>query len=407
MTIYLDEFNNDIFIMKIWIKFGSIFDPKDKRGITNILTGMISRGCSKYNNEEIYNLIEESGAEYEYATNEEAIILSLKCNVEDSIRLTKLIFIMISSLKIDKNQLDLEKKLKIRSIERKNESHFDICFNKCKKLVFNGTSFANDPMGEIKDIENIKVNDLEEHINYFYESEKIISITINKYKNEIISLYNKYINAYKKKTNSNTSKNINGFINNQKFIKKYINSNQVVIMLGHSVPSHNNPEDLILRVISSHLSYGMTSLLFRKLREEKGLTYDLGIYHPTREIISFFILYISTSEEKAEETTKTLKSIWYKDILRPIAKEALDLAKSKLKGSIYHSLQTTEQRIERKTQLLAYGMDPDYDKNSIAIIDQITSDQIITTIEKYLRNPFISLSGPQKILKKLEKDFIY
>ena len=84
-----------IFALKMIIPSGSSSDPKGKRGLHQILGSVLSRGCGPYKDEEISDFIEGLGASLRCDSNEDSIIISLKCSDEDS---DKLIPILINAI---------------------------------------------------------------------------------------------------------------------------------------------------------------------------------------------------------------------------------------------------------------------------------------------------------------------
>ena len=48
-------------------------------------------------------------------------------------------------------------------------------------------------------------------------------------------------------------------------------------------------EYISLKILESHLSYGMSSVLFKLFRETNGLTYDVGVFNPKKEKLPFLI----------------------------------------------------------------------------------------------------------------------
>ena len=56
------------------------------------------------------------------------------------------------------------------------------------------------------------------------------------------------------------------------------NTEQVVMMLGQPSLPHGHADDPALRLLQAHLGQGMSSLLFRRLREEHGVAYDVGVH---------------------------------------------------------------------------------------------------------------------------------
>ena len=70
-------------------------------------------------------------------------------------------------------------------------------------------------------------------------------------------------------------------------------------MIGNQTCSQSSHEYLPLKVLESHLSYGMSSVLFQLFREKNGLTYDVGVFNPIRQHNAPFLIYLSVSNKNA------------------------------------------------------------------------------------------------------------
>jgi len=85
------------------------------------------------------------------------------------------------------------------------------------------------------------------------------------------------------------------------------------------------------------------------------------------------------------------------------------LAKEKLKGSFLLGNQSVDEILQRKIQLISYGISsiPEYDLYSK--IDEISSLDVLKLTNKYFSKPFLSISGNKKIcleiFKKWKKNF--
>ena len=147
----------------------------------------------------------------------------------------------------------------------------------------------------------------------------------------------------------------------------------------------------------------MSSLLFKVFRENNGLTYDSGVFYPSRKFNAPFLIYLSVSENNAPLTLNLLMSIWNDLLSKKISKSELSLAKLKLSRSFLHNFRTCEDIIFRKVSLLGFGMDPFYDEKVKDSLEAITSDQLLTITKKYLNYPCISVSGRKQICKYLKE----
>tara|TARA_B100000212_G_scaffold240926_1_gene183582 strand:- start:1888 stop:2349 length:462 start_codon:yes stop_codon:yes gene_type:complete len=147
----------------------------------------------------------------------------------------------------------------------------------------------------------------------------------------------------------------------------------------------------------------MSSLLFKVFRENNGLTYDSGVFYPSRKFNAPFLIYLSVSNNNASLTLNLLLSLWNDLIYKKISKNELSLAKLKLKRSFLHNFRTCEDIIFRKIRLLGLGMDPFYDEKVENLLKDIKSDQLLSISKKYLTNPCISISGGKQLCNDLKK----
>ena len=85
------------------------------------------------------------------------------------------------------------------------------------------------------------------------------------------------------------------------------------------------------------------------------------------------------------------------------------LAKEKLKGSFLLGSQSLDEILQRKIQLISYGISPISEIDLNSKIKEITPLDILKLTKKYFSKPFLSISGNKKICleisNKWEKNF--
>jgi len=410
MKIILDKCNSkNITAAKLWIEDGSRADPKGMKGIHQILSSTILRGCGPYNNKKIAEIVESSGANLNCDTYEDGLLISLKCIESDIYKLLPLIGWMITKPLLEIDQIELEKDLTIKAIRRQQESIYQLAFDEWRKMTYEDGPYGHDPLGSIDDIKQMN----REHIL------KVASSLIQRNKYLVVSgkfpinikTYIKDSIAFNKITidQNKTTKNINKseLINKQKrnFCTKSLNTQQVILLLGKTTIKYNHKADILLRLISCYLGYGMSSLLFKVLREKYGVVYEAGIYHPIRENQTPFIMHASTTEEKAVLTLNLLKECWDKVINSEIQPEELDILKMKYRGQLAYSLQSISQRAEQKAHLLGIGLKKDHDKEIQLQLETISSQEIQNAAIKFLQKPSLCVCSNNEVIKKINKEW--
>ncbi len=413
MYIILDKLNSkNIMSAKLWIEEGSRNDPKDKRGIHQLLSSTMLRGCGPYNNRQIAEIVETSGANLNCDTFEDGILISLKCVESDAYKLLPLIGWMITKPVLEIDQIELEKDLTIKAIKRQKESTYQLAFDGWRKMVYGDGPYGHDPLGSIDAINKINKEDILPFADSLIYRKKNLVIS-GKFPNNLESYIKNSIafkgisqdfndqNATSKKNNYNERKN------KQKtsLYTQSLNTKQVILLLGKATIRYDNKSDILLRLLSCYLGYGMSSLLFKVLREKYGVVYEAGVYHPVRENQTPFIMHASTTEEKAILTLQLLKECWAKVINSEISPEELDLVKIKFRGQMAHSLQSISQRAEHKAHLLGIGLQKDHDKEILLRLESITSKEIKDAAKKYLKNPLLSVCSNKEVIQKIIKNW--
>ena len=397
---------------KLWIEDGSRNDPKDKKGIHQLLSSTMLRGCGPYNNKEIAEIVESCGANLNFDTYEDGLLISLKCVENDAYKLIPLIGWMITKPILQRDQFELEKDLTIKAIKRQKESTYQLAFDGWRKMVYGDGPYGHDPLGSIDDINKINKEhilpiasslihrkktlvisgkfpiNIDEYIENRIEFKGISKNIINQ--NKTFKNIRKIETLYKHKTNICTHS---------------LNTKQVILLLGKATIRYDDKSDILLRLLSCYLGYGMSSLLFKVLREKYGVVYEAGVYHPIRENQTPFIMHASTSEEKGNMTLQLLKECWEEIINNEISPEELDLVKIKYRGQIAHSLQSISQRAEHKAHLLGIGLSKDHDKEILQRLESITSKEIKDAANRYLKNPLLSVCSNKEVIRKIVKDW--
>ena len=401
---YETKISRNFSIAMVWINGGSNMDIEEKKGINQILCSLLTRGCKGFENLAFSEYIDSHGAELNLETLEDGMIISLKSLDEHFNKLLPLINLIINEPSLSYNQFQNVKKSTINSLKKDRENPFNITFEKWRKIVYLKHSYAYNSSGYEEDILKITHNDiLYEYENFKNRNKYLISNNL-KIKNKSFDLLNQNVDQNKIAHNieSKNYKNNPNLLN--RFVSTYQKSNQIILMLGNQTCPISSHEYLPLKILESHLSYGMSSVLFKLFRERNGLTYEVGVYNPCRKENSPFLVYFSVSNKNALLAFEILSELWRKLLSSSIIEKDIYLAKIKLKSSFLISNQTLNEILHRKIQYMGYSLDQNYD--FINKINHVNSADILKVTKKYFKKPFLSISGDEKICNEINKLWI-
>ena len=399
MKSYYIKLKNNISVANIWIDGGTSLDKKEKKGINQILCSLLTRGCNKYDNYEFSDALDLYGAELNFEAFEDGISICLKSLNEYFDKLYPLLNLLIEEPHLYEKEFNFCKKESLNNIKKAKENPFNIAFNNLKKILYQNHPYAFNCIGDEESINNIKYHDILNEYKSLKKREKYLLTNCIRY-----GFYNlKDIKTINNDSEFNKINSKSDIRNKNNYIENNSNVNQLIIVIGSQTCPHNSKDYLSLKILESYLSFGMSSLLFKVFREDNGLTYDSGVFFPTRKFNAPFLIYLSVIEKKAPLTLNLLLSIWNDLLTKKISNTELSLAKLKLKRSFLHNYRSLEEITFRKVRLLSLGMDPFYDEKSLEIIDFIQSEQVLRVSKKYLKSPCISISGGKKVCLELKE----
>ncbi len=392
---FLNNKKRNFSIVSIWIKGGSDKDRDNKKGINKILSSLLTRGCEGFDNYILAEYIESFGAELTQEVYEDGISISIKSLDEYFYKLLPLIELIINKPILSEIEFQKVKKFSIDLIKKDKENPFNICFEKWKKIVYSNHPYAFNTIGNANDVSKITYEDILYEFKNFKNREKYMISNNSYFKGD--SLENLSHKIFEEKLESRIYKQDPmkrfDFTNND--------SNQTIIMIGNQTCSRRSSEYLPLKLLESYLSYGMSAALFKLFREKNGITYDLGVYNPVRNGNAPFLVYLSVSNKNALLAFKLLSSLWRNLLSSPLTEKELLLAKEKLKGSFLLSNQSLDEILQRKLQLISYGVEPITEIDFNFKIDEIASLDILDLVNKYFSKPYMSISGKKEICAQI------
>jgi len=375
----------------IWIKGGSDVDSIGKKGINKILSSLITRGCEGFNNFNLSEYIESHGAELNQEVFEDGISISIKSLNEHFSKLFPLLELIINKPTLLEIEFEKVKKSSINFIKKEKENPFNICFENWISIVYSNHPYAFNTNGNANDISKITYEDvLLEFKNFKNRDKYLISNNL-----EVNGLSLETLEKKLLEEKSTTIKN--DLSANNRFNFNNNDSNQTIIMIGDQTCSRRNSEYLPLKVLESYLSFGMSAALFKLFREKHGITYDLGVYYPVRSGNAPFLIYLSVSNKQALFAFELLSTLWKNLLFIPLTDAEIFLAKEKLKGSFLLGNQSLDEILQRKIQLVSYGISPISEIDQNSKIEEISSLDILKLTCKYFSKPFLSISGNENI----------
>lgn len=177
---------------------------------------------------------------------------------------------------------------------------------------------------------------------------------------------------------------------------------QVHICLGLRALPQSHPNRFSCQLLNTILGSSMSSRLFQKLREERGMAYSVYSYLNSYSDTGALVVYAGTSPEDAPHACGIILKELHQIKCFPVGEDELASAKEQLKGQFLLSLESTENHMTRLAKNEIYFGRLLAIEEVLGRIDWVTCDEIHRLAESLLLNNELSL---QMVGRLQENDF--
>ena len=131
--------------------------------------------------------------------------------------------------------------------------------------------------------------------------------------------------------------------------KRFItdDSSQTQFCVGFPGLPYNYKDRMAVVVLSSYLGGGMSSVLFQKIREDRGLAYAVAAYHDAYSDAGVFEVSLGTDRRHLKQAFELIMTECRRLKKRTLSTRAVKAIKEQIKGHITLAMESTSSRMNR------------------------------------------------------------
>ena len=383
---------------RLWIRGGSSADPAGQRGAAQLLAGLLTRGCGPLNAEALADLVEGCGASLRAEAGEDQLAISLQCASEDASELVPLLLAMARQPRLEDDQIDLERQLNLQTLQRQREDPFQLAHDQLRRQLFGEGPYGHDPLGIETELAAIDGASLRPRVREL-GLEGAVLVLCGELPPSLVDHLVARLESDPWRTQLPGAQAGPQADPGERLVCVEQDTEQLVLLQGSATVPIGHPDGLALRLLQAHLGLGMSSRLFQTMREQRGLSYDVGVHFPARRGASPFIWHLSTSAERAAEATAAVQEEWQRLLTTPLSEQELALAKAKYCGQDAMGRQTCGQIADRMALVLCHGLPETHVAESLERAAALSAADLLAAARRQLQEPRLSLCGPPPALQ--------
>ena len=375
----------------IWVTAGGRHERAEQNGIAHFLEHMAFKGTKKRSALQIAEEIEDVGGYINAYTSKEMTAYYARVLSADVALALGVISDIVLNPVFDEREIEVERNVILQEIGQSLDTPDDIIFDWLQEASYPDQPFGRTILGPEDRVAGFKREDLTRFVAEHYGPDQMILAAAGGVDHDAIVAQATEIFGGLKPVGAPTVQVATFGGLERREVKDL---EQVHFALAFESPNYRAPDVYAAQIYATALGGGMSSRLFQKIREERGLCYSIfaqsGAYEDTGQIT----IYAGTSEDEISDLMQLTV-----DELKRAADDMSDAevarARAQLKAGLLMGLESPSARAERLARLLAiWGRVPDVDE-AVQRIDAVgTSDVRKYAAEMAGSRAALALYGP-------------
>ncbi len=389
--LYTKNDFNDIIAISISAKGGQLLE--NKAGVALVTGNSLIKGTKTYSPVELSLILEDNGIKIVPSVSADAFSISVLTTKDEYEKTIEMLNEIINNPAFDEVEIGKIKSDNLNQIKANKDIPLKVVLEKYRELIFQNSPYTISSNVLEKNLPDISRDDVISYYNKIFEPQNIIiSVNGNVDKDRIVNDFGKIFD----KPNTGKKFEYKGF---DKLISKptapriatqHADTETAWIMLGWQTDGIDNPKDYaVLQIMDSILGGGMSSRLFKDLREKEGLAYQLGSGLSQHVLRGSFVLYIGTNPATLEKAKKGLFEEINRLKTEYVGDKELRDAKEKLIGNYVIGLETNLEKAAMIGKYETMGLGYEFKDTYIDLINSVTDTDIIEVANKYFDDNYI------------------
>lgn len=375
--------NNNIVAITIIAKGGEFIEKIAGEG--TLTANTMLKGTEKYSAAELATILDENGIQISPVCDSDFFMINVQTTTAQLDTTLEILDEILNRSTFDDNEIEKQRNTILSKIKQRRDVPMNVALEEFKTLIFENSVYSHTNKILEKTLPNVKRENIIDYYNNIFDSKNIIvSINGNVDSNRMAEVFGSILSPKSNKKFEYSSYNITK-ITAPKTVSKQIKNLQTAwLFMGWQTAGVGDKKDFVtLKVINTLLGSGLSSRLYRNLRESDGLAYQLGSAYSPQMLGGTFMSYIGTNPNTLEYSREKMLNEINRLKNEFISDSELQDAKDRLKGGFILALETNSDKASNIGIFEAYGFGYDFLSTYIKMIDEVTASDIVRVANKY------------------------
>lgn len=375
----------------IWVNTGSAYEPAELNGISHFVEHMVFKGTKSRSAIEISEEIENVGGQNNAYTSREFTSFYAKMLKNDAELAMDVLAELMTCPSFPADELVKEREVVVQEIKQTADDPSDIVFDYMQEQAFAGQAMGRPILGTPELVRSFGAEELRGYMLTNYAADNMVVCAVGNIRHaDFVKMVENRMPSIPRHTNFTADK--------QRYCGGYFaekrDNEQAQVILGFNGFKYADEHYYSSMLMTAILGGGMSSRLFKEIREKRGLVYSVYCFPNYYTGSGFTGISAATDKEQINEMMPVMIDEIKKMTDSPVSAAELARAKAQLKAGMLMSLENSSAVAEKLArQLLLFGRYIPVEE-MVGYIDAVTADDVLATARKvFAGKPTYTLVG--------------
>jgi zinc protease len=362
---------------------GPLYEPQQQRGISALLAELLTKDTSKRSAEEISTLVEGIGGRFSGTGGNNTVSFSMEVLPNDLPVAFELVGDALTCPIFEQSTFEIEREGQVAGLKEEDDEILDYGFRLLRERFFGDHPFGVGADGRVEDLEQLTREDVVQHFQALVTAPNVVLSVCGDFDSEALLAAVQPLLEERLPQLPLPDGAASCYAGPSEALElvEAMDREQSVVL--HAFPDVGiQASDYVVGEMLNELFSGMSSRLFERIREDKGMAYYVGSSRIIGQRTGMFVFYAGTHPSQVDEVIKEINGEIARVAAGDVLEDELARCRTRLKAARPMGRQTIGARAMHAAIQLTYGLPIDDDLEHAAQLDAIGAEELATYARK-------------------------
>lgn len=361
----------------VWVRAASVHEPRDRMGVSHLLEHMVFKGTPSRSARDIALSLETLGGSLDAYTAREHTSYQARVLDEHLDHAADVIADLVFRPLLRADDLTLERKVVLEEISMVQDTPDDLVFELHNEALWGQHPYGYSILGTRDTVSSLGVRELKElHERAYHPPQLVVAAAGNVEHDRLLDALDRTGWTGVPRGDETPLVSPAPVAASPSYRHTARDAAQTHIVFGSPLMAHRDPLRYAAVLVSTILGAGMSSRLFQRVREERGLAYAVYTFQSFHADTGVHGVYVGTAPETAAEASAAIREELADVAANGLPEDEIISGKNQLKGQSTLSLESVSARMYRAAAVDLYGEPYKSLDQLLAEIEAITPEQV-------------------------------